>query len=728
MKDVTKSGLVTLPAEADKEKEVITLAQKWGADALRDSDGTQLSSDMLSMGYKIYSTLSLARADQEWAQKHPKRLNQKYLMSDPVVATGAVLEIELLKGFFDQKYRVDTEHEPQKWWEVINRTTGKVVDTAKWRFHPETGRLIIEDVKRFHLYTVNFLVYQTWDSTSMYNHILNNWTKEHVVSIDPYHPETYSHLMDYLETWLRNHPHTDVVRLTSLAYHFTLDSDALGNIKYRDWLGYTDCVSPATLEDFALKKGYCLRSEDIVDQGYYNATYRVPSQAYLDWMDFIHDFVIKFGKDIVQRIHKAGKKAALFWGDHWIGVEPYSPRFQEIGIDINIGACEDGVALRRLADAPGEHVKEIRLYPYFFPDVFRPGNDPLAESMRNWIKIRRALLRKTIDRIGYGGYISLAMKFPDFIAHVKNICEEFRAILEKSGKTSPFVIPVKVGILSAWGKLRSWINTIDPEQKFHCGRVDTTEIVGSNLLECLAGLPFEVEFLSFTDIEKNGVPDDVDIIINDGSAGTAWSGGKNWINSRITSIIREWVYQGGGFIGVREPSAYEYNGRFFQLADILGVQKETGNTIDREALKVEEVHDHFILADQKAEIDTGAQKSFVYACHPETVVLETGAEGHILAAVNTFGAGRAVYLAGLPYSMNNSRFLHRVLLWTAHKERYLLKWFSTNIQTECAAYPEKGFLVIVNNSDHIQDTKIYKEEGEYISLSLKPFGSKCLAM
>ena len=52
------------------------------------------------------------------------------------------------------------------------------------------------------------------------------------------------------------------------------------------------------------------------------------------------------------------------------------------------------MALRRVSDIPGSTVKELRLYPYFFPDVFRKGGSPRSESVSNWIKIRRALMRK----------------------------------------------------------------------------------------------------------------------------------------------------------------------------------------------------------------------------------------------------------------------------------------------------------------------------------------------
>jgi 1,3-beta-galactosyl-N-acetylhexosamine phosphorylase len=638
------------------------------------------------------------------------------------------LEIDLMKGYFKEKYKIDKNHNPQKWWDVIDRTTGEVLDVSCWDFVPETGKVVINNVSEFHVYTVNFVVYLTWDSTSMYNHMLNKWESEHIVSVDPYHAETYSHLMDFFDTWLENHPDTDVVRLTSLAYHFTLDSDNKGKGKYSDWLGYTDCVNLKALEDFAKEKGYQLTSEDFIDQGYCNATYRVPSQRYLDWMDFIHMFVVKFGKELVERIHKAGKKAAIFWGDHWIGVEPYSPHFQNMKIDINIGACEDGVALRRIADSPGPQVKEIRLYPYFFPDVFSHGNNPMEESTRNWIKIRRALLRKSVDRIGYGGYLSLASKFPDFVEHVTDICNEFREISRHTQKSPAYRVPVKVAVLNAWGKLRSWINSTGCVQKFHSGRADITEIAGTNVLECLAGLPVEVEFISFSDIEKNGIADDVDIIINDGDAGTSWSGGRHWNNEKVVSIIRNWVYNGGGFIGVREPSAYESNGRFFQLSDILGVQKEIGYSINFKSVDVKVLEKHFICEDQAGPISVGHGKSFVYVCEEQTEVLAADPDGHISMAANRFGKGRSVYLKELLFNMENSRLLYRALLWTGQKEDCLKYCFSSNLNTECAAFPETGSLVIVNNVNTIQDTIVYYEKNLQRQVALKPYESKWIVI
>ena len=454
----------------------------------------------MQLGLEVYSTICLVRADQQWPKDHRDKLTQKFLMSEFFTATGWTLELDPIRNYFDQKYEIDTRHDPKRYWQVFDRTRGQEVPADQWRFDLRRRVVVIENTTPFHLYTVNFLVYQIRDSTSIYNHIMNNWTCDPSVSIEAYHKEARGHLLDFFDRWLGEHPDTDVVRLTTLVYHFVLDSDKEGRDKYRDWTGYLDTITIESLEDFYRLYGYRLTSEDFIDEGYYNATYRVPTLRYRDWMEFIHGFVIEFGRELVDKIHAAGKKAAIFQGDHWIGVEPYSEDYPRMGIDINIGVCENGVALRRLADSPVAEIKEIRLYPYFFSDVFHEGGDPLRESMSNWIKIRMVMLRHPIDRIGYGGYLSLAARFPDFVEHVANLCAEFRSIKHYSQKTRPYSAGIKVGVLNAWGKWRSWIENFGRDQKFLGKRPDVVAVAGSNLLESLSGLAVEIEFISFDEI------------------------------------------------------------------------------------------------------------------------------------------------------------------------------------------------------------------------------------
>ena len=716
---------MVLPAESGQEAKVKELLDKWGCDIIRDSDGTALSPELIELGLDIYSTICIVRADQKWPRDNWDKLPQKFLMSEYVTATSDTVDIDPMANYFREKYEVDTNHDPKQRWQVFNRTTGMEVPTSDWDFNAETGIVTVNNAKKFHAYTVNFMVYQIWDSTSMYNHISNNWTCQHVVSTEPYIAEARKHLMEYFDNWIDEHPHTDVVRLTTLAYHFVLDSDKNGVDKYRDWVGYMDTVTVEALEDFEKEYGYKLTSEDFVDQGFYNATHRVPTDKYLDWMQFIHRFVVAFGKELVDKCHAAGKKAAIFQGDHWVGVEPYSDEYKQIGIDINVGAAEDGVALRRLSDSPNDEIKEIRLYPYFFPDVFCPGGDPLSESISNWIKIRRAMLRKPIDRIGYGGYLSLAAQFPDFVSQVENLCDEFRTIKEYSKKAKPYCGPVKVGVLNAWGKTRSWLNNFGRDQKFFIKRPDVVAVAGSNLLECLSGLPVDVQFISFKEIEQNGVPVDLDVIINDGEDGTSWSGGHWWTNETVVAAIREWIYNGGGFLGNMGPSAHQHQGRYFQLSDVLGVEKEVGNSVMSAATKFETKDSHFITDDEFAAFDFAAENSYVFASSETTEVLKTKSDGlHIHLAANTFGSGRAVYTAGLPYSIENSRLLHRALFWAAGKESDLDKWFSSNMNIDCAAYPEVSAFALVNNVDSDQATTITDADGQSFEVTLKAYEMK----
>ena len=60
-------GNFTMPGEAGYEKLTLQLAKRWGADVIRDSEGTTLSEDILSSGYKIYSTICIIREHNEFA-------------------------------------------------------------------------------------------------------------------------------------------------------------------------------------------------------------------------------------------------------------------------------------------------------------------------------------------------------------------------------------------------------------------------------------------------------------------------------------------------------------------------------------------------------------------------------------------------------------------------------------------------------------------------------------
>ena len=99
-----KKGSFTLPGEAGFESLTLKMAEKWGADVIRDSDGTKLSEDITKAGYGIYSTICVIRADNAWAKKNMDKLQQNFLMSEPVMAESDTVVLSSLSLISQRKH------------------------------------------------------------------------------------------------------------------------------------------------------------------------------------------------------------------------------------------------------------------------------------------------------------------------------------------------------------------------------------------------------------------------------------------------------------------------------------------------------------------------------------------------------------------------------------------------------------------------------------------------
>ena len=705
-------GLVTIPTDVDVVSGTLELMERWGADAFRDCDGTDFPKELQNVDAKIYSTYYTTRKDNDWARQNPDEIQQMYLMTPFYTAEGTSLEIPLMKGLYPDMLTPNTRDDIRRWWEVIDRTTGEVVSPDHWSCCEGRGIVTVETTP-FHEYTVSFLAYIMWDPVHMYNAVTNSWKGvEHQITFDVRQPKTHAFTMKRLRRFIEEHPYVNVLRFTTFFHQFTLVFDELAREKYVDWYGYSASVSPYILEQFEREAGYPFRPEYIIDQGYYNNQYRIPSREYQDFQAFQRREVAKIVREMVDITHEYGKESMMFLGDHWIGTEPFMEEFQTLGLDAVVGSVGNGSTLRLISDIPGVRYTEGRLLPYFFPDVFCEGQDPVREAKYNWVTARRAILRKPIDRIGYGGYLKLAMQFPDFLDYVEQVCNEFRELYRNVRGTVPYCFK-KVAVLNCWGKMRAW-----GCHMVHHALYQKQNYSYAGVIEALSGAPFDVVFLSFQDLlDQPEILNDIDVIINVGDADTAHTGGEWWIHPQIQETIRRFVYQGGGIIGVGEPSGHQYQGHFFQLANIFGVEQEHGFTLGYDKYNWEE-HSHFILDDVASEMDFGEGKKNIFALEQTQVLVQRDRE--VQMAVNTFGKGRAVYISGLPYSFENSRVLHRAILWSSSSEDALLHWFSSNYNVDVHAYPENGKYCVVNNTDALQETVIYRGDGSSFEKTMQP--------
>lgn len=716
-----QKGAFTLPGESGYEELTLQLAEKWGADIIRDSDGTVLSDDILNAGYGIYSTICIIREHNEWLREHPDQYQQSFLMSEPQTAKDSNLSISLLKGYFTEQFRINDSADSLKYWEVYDRTSGEKVSGDKWNYQSGDGTVQLSGITPFHVYTVNFLAYRIWEEISMYNHVTNHWDKEHLAPIDPVSESAQGYLTQWLENWCKDHPMTNVVRFTSMFYNFVWiwgDRETNRN-RFSDWGSYDFTVSPAMLDAFAKEYGYALTSEDFINGGKLHVTHMPANKKQLDYMAFIQRFVSSFGRKLVDIAHHYNKKAYVFYDDSWIGVEPYGPNFKDFGFDGLIKCVFSGYEARLCAgvDVP---VHELRLHPYLFPvglggaPTFSEGGNPTKDALDYWISVRRALLREKIDRLGLGGYLHLTEGYPDFIECIANLLDDFREIKELHENDEVYTMPVRIAVLHSWGRLRSW----SLSGHFH----ETYMHPLIHINEALSGFPVDVKFINFDDV-KNGALADYDLVINAGRAYTAWSGGEYWNDAEVISTLQKWVYEGGVLLGVDEPSAVRSGDHYFKMAYVLGVDLDTGERVCHGKPPViidQDLRRRLIPENSSINI-----KKDIYLLNEEAKVAY-GTEGHPSVVLNPYGKGYGVYLPDFTKSAENNRLLLNLILYSTGRTD-LMQELPDNIFVEYAYFKKSGKLIAVNNSDRAQTTTIRLPEQD-LTLTLEAYETKFVTL
>ncbi len=706
-------GRITIPTDSAYVEGTKRFMKYWKADAVRDCDGVSLPENLKQFQCDVYKAYFIVREDHDYAKKHEEFWQNVALMSKRCIAEDNILEVNLLENTFEESFKINSER-IKEFWQVIDRTTG--IAHEQWEYiGGNTVR--IYNCEKYHEYTVNFFAKNCWDPVQIYNYHVNHWNVEKDIDLDPIYPEALEHMLSRMEKWLQKNPDVTTVRFTTFFYNFFI-VNVTGTIqRIWDWHNYAMTASPKMFDLFHEETGENITLEDIIAGGYYSNRFLIPDKVMRKYIDFVQKKCAAWAKLFVDLCHKYGKKAMMFDGDHRIGVEPYSPYFQSIGLDAVVGAPSSSIYIQQIANIKGVQFTEGRLNPYFFPNEC-PGDEKGTAILKSyWKSIRRGLLKKPIDRIGFGGYLKQIENYPKLIKAIKAVCDEFRQIREMIGHGSCCMM-TKVAVISYWGKLDSWM-----QNGIFVDDVRQDGYFYSTMMFALSVLPVKVDFLSFEDVVKSGL-ENYDVVISNGLPGTSFQGDKCWANPELVSSIRRFVDEGGGFIGVGEPSGYQYQGRYFQLSDVLGLEKECNFTHFEKRNPIASSKQHWITENidfSKIRFNPNVRGIYpltatVLSAHfDDEYPLGYQNAGHVDFAVNEYGNGRSVYFSGLSNINESYRLIYKAILWAGKNEEKFTQCYCDNPSIDVYYYNNRNKYAVINLSDNkvsdfYRDINGYKRE------------------
>ena len=348
--------------------------------------------------------------------------------------------------------------------------------------------------------------------------------------------------------------------------------------------------------------------------------------------------------------------------------------------------------------------------------------------------------------MGYGGYLSLAAKFPKFVDTVTHIANEFRDIHDRTGGVAAEG-ELNVAILNSWGKMRSWMaftvaHALPNKQTYSY----------YGILESLSGMRVNVRFISFDDVLEHGVADDIDVIVTGGPVDTAFSGGS--VLGRGAAPCGDAACLGArrrrpDWRGPAErpavPGSFLPAGRCAGCGrgaspDAVGGQvlpgRHAGALHHRRRAPGRGVLQGFLDAGYRKPlsgcgggqaigelggIDFGEPIADTFPVNEDVTLLRADG-GQVQLAVNEYGKGRGVYVSGLPYSAANARLLERALFWASHNEGKYAAYSSSNPECEVAVFDKSGCYCVVNNTDRAQSTYVERGDGRIERIELAPSG------
>jgi 1,3-beta-galactosyl-N-acetylhexosamine phosphorylase len=515
----------------------------WGWPPERPPEAFFRSIHLVNMTHKK----NKARNEQEWFYAF-LRTDWVRRGSDPVV-------FNLLDRYYPKRFLIPREADKALAFRIEEKETGKYLDAEDFEVDRAAGTVRLTGGVPGRSYRVIFLA----GDRGVAWHFKLNLDDPKVCIADGTIPSVKKRQFAVLDTMLEGYPDVAVIRPTSEVYDRlgklgNPDDGESGALRHMDRQAYWQGFHPERLARFEALYGHPFDPRWVIDSGF-GETGWLPTPGMLEWIDLVRNDLGVYVRERNNLIHRHGKRVRLFFGDAFVGIEPYLGDVCHNGYDEIVQPMDLGPgSVRFITGFPGE-TRRILRFQWSATNFSGAEYRNLYQAAWRWMK--REILFQCPDGLTLGGVGTKAIEIPEIKSETLRIFDDFRTIFDRTHDKEVFKHEgFHVYVLSAWGRMRSW--------KGHSHYLSQVALPRS-----LVDLPVHVKWLSFNEVINHGVPKDASVVILNGEPDTAWGGGELWKNETLVARITEFVRSGGGLIAIGAPTLVD--GRF-ALGDVFGVE------------------------------------------------------------------------------------------------------------------------------------------------------------
>ena len=459
----------------------------------------------------------------------------------------AALRMKLLEGFWPGRFKLNPKLDPTMSVRVEKRSSREWISPDRYSVDFSAGTVTLGSDAAAGDYRAVFLA-----GEQGLNHFKRNRTRR---MVDGAVPSVRRRQFNWLRNILVSRPNIEVIRPTSeifdrvLLFDFTdpEDPDLRLWSRWAYWSGF----HPDRLRRYRQRYGREFDPRWILDDCYGEEGF-VPTQGYRDWIDLVRDDLHTYVRERNEIVHDAGRRVRLFFGDNFIGLEPWLGDVEACGYDEIVMGMDSGPgSVRFLTGFPADVPRIVR-----FSWIGKDIAEELVQAPLMWSWMKRELLFKCSEGLTFGGAVTAAAptEVGDIMA---DISRDYRQIHDLIHGQPVFThTGFAVYIANAWGRMRSWVKP-------------THYLSQNELLPQMVDWPVEIRWLSFDKIIESGVPGDAAALVLMGEPDTAWGGGRYWKHEPLTRAVRDYVRHGGGLLMVGGATWTDGN---LALADMLGIE------------------------------------------------------------------------------------------------------------------------------------------------------------